>query len=262
MLKNTNKIILTLAVFLIIDPVLRILSFKASTGMEWSLVWDNIIQNGNVSVYRFIEFWLMTPLAGFFLLTMSRVAYFMYAALTFFKFYSLMTYQPFEWPYFAARPHAGAFVIITLNFIFVMILMWPLVKKYLLSYYLKDFWDARGRYECNYPATLFVHSKGTSFKGYVKNISSGGVLFNLYEGKGELLKVEEEGHIVFELKTGEYLSFEIRLVNVSITDKSDHFGMEFTNVDPHKSLILMNILMELRSLKQAKEKQQTLTTQA
>lgn len=254
MFKNTNKIILVLALFLICEPLLRLLSFKASTGMNWELLWDNIVENGNVSFYRFSEFWILTPLAGIFLLTVTRISFFAYALLTTHKFYSLVTYEAYEWPYFSETPHLGAILIISINILFVLILFWPLVKKYLLSYYLKDIWDARGRYECNYGASLFINGQRESYRGYIKNISTGGVLFNLYDGAGDKLRVNDQGLIVIEVDQKEYISLEIRLVNTSISEHCDYFGMEFTNLDPRMSLVIMNIVMDLRSKKMAKEK--------
>lgn len=262
MQKIPSKIILTLAVFLILDPLLRLMSFKISTGMEWTLVWDNIIRNGDVSAMRFIEFWLLAPMAGLFLLTLSRVACIFYAGLTLYKFYSLVSYTPYDWPYFAAKPHFGALVIFTFNALFVLLLFWPILRKYILSYYLKDIWDARGRYECQLSSTLFINGAKSSFRGFVKNISSGGVLFNLYEGNAKDLKVDDHGLIVMELKNGEFLSLEIRLVNVTISNRSDLFGMEFEYVDPQKSLILMNLLLELRTHKKNQEKTKALQESA
>jgi len=255
MQKTSNKIILLLSAFLILDPALRILSFKISTGMDWTLLWDNIVQNGNVSVFRFVEFWLLTPLAGLFLLTLSRVAYLIYSALTFYKFYSLVSYTPFDWPYFAARPHIGAFMIISLNMIFVLILMWPLIKKYLLSYHFKNIWDARGRYEASFKASLFINGIDGGFAGSIKNISSGGALFKVtQELKPLASKASDEAILVIQSSSGEHLNFEVELINVSISEHKDLIGMEFVNMGPKLSLALMNILLELRSQSLAKEK--------
>src|SRR5690606_40083208 len=145
--------------------------------------------------------------------------------LTLYKVYALLSYEAYAWPYFSPTPHVGAIVITAINFIFVLILFWPVLKKYLLSYYLKDIWDARGRYECNYAASLFVHGQSEVYRGYIKNISSGGVLFNLYQGDGQKLRVEHEGLLVIELEDRQFLSVEVRLVNVSISKQFDLFGM-------------------------------------
>ena len=223
--------------------------------MDWSLLWDNIVENGNVSVFRFLEFWLLTPLAGLFLLTLSRVSYFIYSGLTLYKFYSLVSYTPFDWPYFAARPHVGAFVIITLNMLFVIVLMWPLIKKYLLSYHFKNIWDARGRYEANFKASLFINGIEGGFAGNIRNISSGGALLKITQDQKPLkAKPEDEAILIIQSSSGEHLNFEVELINVTISEHKDLIGMEFVNMGPKLSLALMNILLELRAQSMAKEK--------
>lgn len=254
MQKTSNKIILLLSGFLILDPILRILSFKISTGIDWVLLWDNIVQNGNVSIFRFIEFWLLAPLAGIFLLTLSRTAYIIYSFLTIYKFYSLVTYTPYDWPYFAARPHIGAFAIITLNLLFVLILMWPLFKKYILSYHFKNIWDARGRYDANLNATLYLNGQAGGYKGVVQNISSGGILLKITDETIPESHVEDNGIVIIETENNEHLNFEIELVNVTISKQRDLIGMEFVGVGPKLSLALMNLLLDLRAKNIQKEK--------
>ncbi len=254
MKNSSSKIILLLSGFLILDPFLRILSFKISTGMDWALIWDNIVENGNVSVFRFMEFWIFTPLAGLFLLTLSRFANIIYSILTLYKFYSLMTYTPYDWPYFAARPHFGAFCIITVNLLFVGILMWPLMKKYIFSYHFKDVWDARGRYETNFKATLYLNGREGFSCGRIKNISSGGALLNITDIKIPMAKPKDEGILIIETFSKEHLYFDIELVNTSISPKGDMVGMEFVNMGPKISLALLNILIDLRASDAEKEK--------
>lgn len=66
----------------------------------------------------FIIFWVLSPLAGILLLTLSQTAYLLFSSLTVFNIYQYITYRSFEWPYFAKTPHWSATLLLLMNIAF------------------------------------------------------------------------------------------------------------------------------------------------
>jgi hypothetical protein len=230
------KTIYLIAALLILEPALKVLFFKAHTGMEWDVVWSNIVDNSH-SFSRFFMFWILSPLAGVFLLTFSRAAYASYLLLSSFRIYSLLTYIPFSWPFFTERPHPMAIIFEGVNFILLAYLFYPYIQRFVLSRYLRNIWDARGRVECNFKAYFFVKNKEAPMEVLVKNISSGGMRVKILQGEGADLT---DGKVIFCEPSGEPLCFDFKVaakINASSGDSMD-LGIEFINLSPKERMIL------------------------
>lgn len=234
---QARNLILTInliSMLLISEPLLKVIVLKLQSGLEWSLIWSNIIENSQ-SFGRFFLFWLISPLTGIFLLTYSRMAYILYFFLSFFKIYQIMSFTPYSWPYMTKHPHARALIFEALNFLLLLYLMYPLLQRFVLSRYLRNYWDARGRVDCSYQAFFFAEGVIEPIEGIIANISSGGVSFEI---KNTLPKGTDCGKLVFYDHQGTPLSFDVKAKSTRTKDSVTTLGMEFIGLSPKEKIYL------------------------
>ena len=247
MRKNIPNFILLLSTFLMLDPFIRILTFKASTGLEWSLVWNNVVDNSLESVPMFIKFWVLSPIAGILLLTLSRTAYFLYGSLTIYNIVTFFTYKSFEWPYFAKTPHWSALILLLFNILFLSYMLWPSVKRHILSRHFRHIWDARGRQPSLLQSTAYVHDKGLEVNGVIENLSSGGVLFTVSNSinYGSNLELDDSGIIILKDLENSFLPFHFKIVNIRVSENKTLYGFEFSNMGPKNRMEVYRLLTDL-----------------
>jgi hypothetical protein len=243
--KNLFRLINLISLLLITEPLLKVMVLKTQTGLEWSLIWSNILENSQ-TFSRFFSFWLISPLTGVFLLTYSSMAYALYFGLTLYKLYALLTYEAFTWPYMAKYPHFSAYLFAGVNLILMAYLFYPLIQRFFLSRYLRNVWDARGRVECDIEAMVMVDGHKEFIKGEIQNMSSGGVSLQL-EGQSDpnkFLVVSKVGRIAFFDFNGNSMSYEFEVKSRRSMGPSEILGLEFLGLSPKEKIYLRALLKE------------------
>ena len=91
-----------LSVFFMIEPLIKVLYFKALTHFDFSQIFDNLFSHH--SLRDIFDFWLVFPLAGLMLLRLRKWTYFGFLALIGYLFFSIMTYERYTWPYNSSSP--------------------------------------------------------------------------------------------------------------------------------------------------------------
>ena len=239
---NLSKLVKLIAMALMLDPLFRVLFFKISTKLEFSVVWNNIVENSLSSAGMFTEYWVLAPLTGILLLSSMKLGQHLYMLLTVFNIYSLFTYEAFSWPYFSKTPHWSAFILMSINVLMVGILYWPMIKKYFLSKHLRNVFDARGRNISNLAGSLFINNKGIEQVGTVVNISSGGALFSLEKEAGEKITNKDNGLIIIKDTMNNYLSLNIDIVNYRVEGELVFLGVEFKGVNSSLRIKILDFL--------------------
>ena len=241
--KNLMRIIWMISILLIMEPFFKVLILKSQTGLEWSLIWNNILENSQ-TFQRFFMFWLISPLTGIFLLSFSTTAYLLYFGLSLFRIYSLLTYVSYTWPYMSEYPPAMSILFEGINFILMSYLFYPFLQRFFLSKYLRNYWDARGRVECHLKTFIFFKGMRNPIEGVIENISSGGVSVSidsyLIEDKNSL----KPGTLTFYDQENEPLNFHFEIKSNRLGDDKIILGMEFLGLSPKDKIILRTLLTD------------------
>lgn len=228
----------TISLLLIAEPVLKVLVLKNQTGLEWSLVWSNILDNSQ-TFSRFFLFWVLSPLTGIFLLTYSRLAYGLYFLLSIFKIYQIASFTPYSWPYMTKNPHGMAILFEVINIALMSYLFYPLLQRFFLSRYLRNYWDARGRKECQIEAQVYIEGHQKPVTGIIQNISPGGVSF-VATDLGKL----NYGKIVFFDFEGQPMSFDFKCKGHRAMNSQFAYGLEFQGLTPKEKIYLRSSILE------------------
>ncbi len=234
--KTLFRAITILSIVLIAEPLLKVLVLKTQTGLEWSLIWSNIMENSQ-SFSRFFLFWLISPLTGLLLLTYSSFAYGLYFMFSLFKFYQLLTFTPYSWPYMTKYPHASVILFEVFNLVMFLYLFYPLIQRFILSRYMRKYWDARGRTECSIKGYLFHEGDSEVRIGTIENISSGGVSFVIEKGPQPFKK----GKLSFIDPQGTPLSFDVLAKSQRESGTKVTIGFEFLNLAPKDKIYLRTL---------------------
>lgn len=237
----------TISILLIAEPILKVLVLKSQTGLEWALIWSNILENSQ-TFSRFFLFWILSPLTGVFLLTYSRIAYALYFLLSLFKIYQIATFTPYSWPYMTKTPHAMAIIFELINLALMAYLFYPLLQRFFLSRYLRNYWDARGRKDCSLEAQVYMEGQRKPITGIIQNISPGGVSF-VASDLGNL----KVGKIVFFDFEGQPMSFDFKCKGQRPQNSQMAYGLEFQGLTPKEKIYLRSILIDAPSPFETKE---------
>ena len=234
--KLLTRTIYVIAFLLITEPLIKMALFKFHTGLPWDTVWSNIIENGH-SFSRFFTFWVLSPLAGVLLLSFSTLSYIYYFFLSGLRIYLLLSFTPYSWPYFTEKPHVSSLLFEGVNFVLMLYLFYPYFQRFFLSRYLRNFFDMRGRVDCNMKAYLYIEHCLEPISCRIVNISSGGAKIEHPIGHQF-----EHGKILFKDFDGHPLCFDFRVVARFKENKS--MGIEFEYLSPKDKLFLRTCIFE------------------
>ncbi len=238
--KILTRTIYLISCLLIVEPVMKIVMFKLHSGLPWDTVWTNVMENSH-SFSRFFMFWVLSPLAGVFLLSFSTIAYLYYFILSVFRIYSLMTYTPYEWPFFTEHPHATAIIFELINTALLCYLFYPYFQRFFLSRYLRKWFDARGRMECNQTGFLYLENASEPIRCRIVNISSGGARV-----EHSLSHEFKRGKILFKDYDGHPICFDFRVASNGDQGQVKSMGIEFEELSPRDKLFLRSCIYEER----------------
>lgn len=238
--KILTRTIYLISFLLISEPVMKVVMFKLHSGLPWDTVWNNIVENGH-SFSRFFMFWVLSPLAGVFLLSFSTISYIYYFLLSLFRVYLLLSYTPFSWPYFTERPHGTAIAFEIINTVLLCYLLYPYFQRFFLSRYFRRFFDARGRMECNQVAYIYIENALEPIRCKMVNISSGGARIEHY-----LTHDFKGGKILFKDYEGHPLCFDFKVAARMPEGQVISMGIEFEELSPRDKIFLRSCIYEER----------------
>jgi len=240
--KILTRTIYLISFLLIAEPVMKIVTFKMTSGLPWEVVWSNIVENGH-SFSRFFLFWVLSPLGGVFLLSFSKAAYIYYFFLSILRVYLILTYLPYSWPYFSQYPPAVAIIFEIVNTLLLCYLFYPYFQRFFLSRYLRSLFDARGRMECHKVAYLYLENIDEPIECKMINMSSGGARI-----EHALNQDFKEGKILFKDCEGHPLCFDFKVASDNFKNEVMTMGIEFQELSPRDKIFLRSCIFEEKKI--------------
>jgi hypothetical protein len=205
------------SILCLIEPVFKILYFKATTGFDFSTILSNLLTRQ--SFFEVIDFWLIYPIAGIMILKLRKLNYYSFMGILVYIFYSIMTYEKYTWPYNSDTPFIYNYVVTLLSFgIFIYFLL-PSTRRPFFDARVR-WWEPMVRYNVQLPC--FLSRGDLSFQGHILNISKSGVFIK------DNSEVEVGDKIHLDLSAmGHNISLNIVVMNKHAMHGQLGFGAKF-----------------------------------
>lgn len=181
-MKNRPLIFLSIALLHLLEPVIKLLYFKATTPFSFTTIISNISQ---IHTPREIfEFWFLFPLGGLALLGVKKWSYPVFVGVQIYSIYSHMTYEKYTWPYVSEVPFVSSLVLLFINALIIIYFALPDVRRPFFDKTMR-WWETRTRYNLRIPMTFSHNNPDKLIDCEILNISQSGIFMN-YKGAIEV----------------------------------------------------------------------------
>lgn len=180
-----------LTILCLIEPLIKILYFKAATEFDFSVILGNILSR--TSVRDVFDFWLVFPVAGILLIKLRKWTYFAFMTLLGYIIYNLLTYEKYTWPYNTDSPLWYHYFVVAFSAAVLVYLLLPETREPFFNKKIR-WWENKARYQVNILCKL--KSEAITFPSEILNISGTGAFLkdSAYFKAGDQLDLEFTFH--------------------------------------------------------------------
>ena len=216
-MKNKPLIFTLISILCVIEPVIKILYFKALTHFDFMVIMSNLVARD--SFRDVFDFWLVYPLAGLFLIKLRKWTYFAFMSLLAYIVFSILTYEKYTWPYNSETPFFYHYVVVVMASIVFMTFLLPTIRE--------PFFDRRLRWwepQVRYPVGINCSLKNDSmiFSSEIINISASGAFLK----DSSYFKVGDKLDLEFTFM-GQQLSLPVQVIHKHSTNGRHGYGVKF-----------------------------------
>jgi hypothetical protein len=159
----------------ILEPLFKILYFKATTRFPINTIIENVTQiNGARELF---EFWFLFPIAGIALLGVKRWSYPIFVSVQIYSIFTHLTYESYTWPYVSSTPQWPSLAILACNVGMIIYFLLPEIRR---PFFDKDmrWWEHRERYTLRIPCSYSSSANNTLRDAEILNISHSGAFIS------------------------------------------------------------------------------------
>lgn len=231
-MKNKPLIFSLLTALCLIEPLIKVLYFKATTHFDFGLILANLVERNRPS--EIVDFWFVFPVAGLLILKLRRWTYAGFMALMAYNIYKVASYEAYTWPYNGPSPFLYDYLVLAgCSAIFVWFLF-PNVRRPFFDQRVR-WWETTTRYPVAIACRLENRTMG--FNTLVSNISKTGlfVRFGAYLENGTRFNLELD-HL------GLVLRIPVEVVHRHSFDGHEGYGLRFV-FNTWRDFLAVNMLV-------------------
>jgi hypothetical protein len=186
-MKNKPLIFTVLSVLCFVEPLIKVLYFKALTHFDFMVILANVATRNTVT--EVFDFWVVFPLAGALILKLRKWTYYAFMSVLAYIIYSITTYERYTWPYNSDSPFMYHYVVAGLSIAIFGYFLSPRVREPFFDRRLR-WWEPHTRYDVHISCKL--HTKNLAFPSEILNISKSGafLLHSHYLQPGQNLELQ------------------------------------------------------------------------
>lgn len=204
-MKKKPTIFIVLGLLHLIEPLFKVMYFKASTSFEWPIILTNLMALSNpLDVFHF---WFLFPVAGIALLSVKKWSHPLFISIQAYSIYIHLTYEKFTWPYVAEAPFLSSLLLLTMNTLLIVYFLTPHVRRPFFDKEIR-WWEHHRRYAHPFPCTFSLNNPNKLEDAYVLNISYSGAFINTQE-------ILEDGQVIHLNLSFENVHFSVKAEKVS-----------------------------------------------
>jgi len=235
-MKNKPLIFSLLSILCMVEPLIKVLYFKAITQFDFLLIIANL-QARNTFVEVF-DFWLVFPLAGMLILKLRKWTYFAFMSLLGYMVYNISTYERYTWPYNSDSPFVYNYVVVALSVSVFVYFLSPQVRQTFFDRRVR-WWEPKSRYNVQIHCKL----KGPhlTFPSQILNLSRSGAFLK----DSPYLKVGARLEMEFNF-LGQSIQVPLEVMNCHYLQGVSGFGVEFKFRTIGQTVRMSNVIKVLR----------------
>lgn len=245
-MKNRPLLFILIAFWHILEPVIKIAYFKATTPFALGQILDNITHISTAK--ELFEFWFLFPIGGLALIGVKRWSYPVFVGVQAYSIWSHLTYQKFTWPYVSEVPFFSSLILLMVNVCIIIYFALPDVRRPFFDRKLR-WWETPARIVMRIPCTISIENPEHLHDCEILNISRTGAFIN-YKGV-----IEDNAVIHLKLLWGE-TAMELSAIKVSSHsfDREHGIGVHFKFKNIWEDMAMRKLVKELAKLSKRQER--------
>lgn len=208
----------------LLEPLIKVIYFKATTSFSFGTVISNIAQ---IQTTREIfDFWFLFPIGGLALISVKKWSYPIFVSVQAYSIYAHLTYEKYTWPYISEVPFASSLALLFMNVLIIAYFALPDVRRIFFDKSMR-WWETRKRYAIRIPVSFHLDGLRQTFNCHLLNISQTGAFIN------SNLDLEQDANIIMTISY-KRLKIKVRCIVKSRHSFQDEQGLgikfKFSNI--------------------------------
>lgn len=235
-MRNKPFIFTVLSVLCFIEPLIKVLYFKATTHFDFVVIFANL--QARNSFMDVVDFWLIFPLAGLLIMRLRKWTYFTFLGVLSYINYNIFTYEKYTWPYNSDSPFMYNYVVAFLSVAVFVYFLSPKVREPFFDRRVR-WWEPKTRYDVNLACKL--QSSNLTFPSSIINLSQSGAFVqeSKYMKVGDVLQME------FNF-LGQTISLPVEVVSKHTIKGRQGYGLKFKFKTMKQSLLMGKVVNILK----------------
>jgi hypothetical protein len=235
-MKNKPLIFTVISILCFIEPLIKVLYFKATTHFDFVVILSNLLARD--SFRDVFDFWLVYPLAGLLLWRLRKLTYFAFMSILVYIVYSILSYEEYTWPYNSDSPFVYDYVVVVMAVAVFVTFLFPKVREPFFDRRVR-WWEPKTRYSVNINCQL--KNDQLIFPSRILNISLTGAFLkdSNYFRPGDKLNLE------FDF-LGSEISLPVEVVDKHVIKGQLGYGVKFAFKSFRQNLQISRIIKVIK----------------
>lgn len=249
-MKNKPIIFTVLSVLCFVEPLIKVLYFKAATDFDFVVIIGNLLARNTFR--EVIDFWLVFPVAGLLIMKLRRFTYFTFMGVLLYIVHNIVTYEKYTWPYNSDEPFIyNKIVAVIAMGVFVYFLS-PKARQPFFDRRVR-WWEPKVRYTVHLNCKL--DNGHLCFPSSILNLSQTGAFIT----HSQYLQVGDKLQLEFNF-LGNVISLPMEVMNEHAILGHKGFGVRF-HMNYRQSATMAKVMKVLAKSKSTfKEKEESITS--
>lgn len=235
-IKNKPMLFTVLSIMCFIEPVIKVLYFKAMTKFDFLIIFANL--QARNTFMEVVDFWLIFPIAGLLIMKLRKWTYYAFMSVLAYINWNIFTYEKYTWPYNSDTPFMYNYVVALACLVIFAYFLSPSAREPFFEKRAR-LWEVKSRY--NVQMNCKLQSSNLTFPSTIVNISQSGVFVedSKYINLGDTLQIE------FNF-LGQMISLPVQVMNKHKSGNTTGYGLQFKFSTYRQSVMMAKIIKVLK----------------
>ncbi len=248
-MKNKPFIFSVLSLLCLVEPMIKVLYFKAATDFDFLVILSNLLARNTFR--EVMDFWLVFPIAGLLIMKLRRFTYFAFMGVLLYIVHNIVTYEKYTWPYNSDEPFIYNKIV---AFIAMGVFVYFLSPKARQPFFDRRvrWWEPKTRYTVNLNCKL--DNGHLCFPSSIMNLSQTGAFISY----SPYIKVGDKIQIEFNFLSN-VISIPMEIMNEHDILGQKGYGVRFL-LTYGQSVMMARVISKISMLKNETRKEESLTS--